>query len=55
MVVRIGMGSPGDVCRAFTQSDRCWRMVYSAQMQATHCRKATTFTERWRSPKNDGT
>ena len=52
--VRIGMRSPSDVCPGFiVQPERCWRMVCSAQMQATHCRGATTFTGRWRSPKGD--
>jgi hypothetical protein len=31
----------GDVCPGFTaEPSRCWRVVYSRQLQATHCREA---------------
>ncbi len=32
---------------------RCWRMVYSQQLQATHCREKPTHTGRWFSPRGD--
>ena len=48
------MPQPGEVCPGFiAEYDRCWRMVYSQQMQATHCRQPTTWTGRWFSPKGD--
>lgn len=33
---------------------RCWRMVYSEQLQAAHCTVAPAWTGRHRSPKGDG-
>lgn len=33
--------------------DRCWRMVYSEQLQATHCATPAAWTGRHRSPKGD--
>jgi hypothetical protein len=35
------------------EPDRCWRMVYSEQLQATHCREKPTYTGRWFSPRGD--
>ena len=45
---------PGDPCPGFVaQVDRCWRMVYSNQLQATHCRAEPSWTGRWFSPQGD--
>ena len=45
---------PGDPCPGFmAEPDRCWRMVYSQQLQTTHCREKPTYTGRWFSPKGD--
>ena len=48
------MPEPGEVCPGFVaERGRCWRMVYSQQMQATHCSEAPTFTGRWFIPTGD--
>ena len=48
------MPEPGDPCPGFVaQPDQCWRMVYSHQLQATHCRETPSWTGRWFSPKGD--
>jgi hypothetical protein len=48
------MPEPGDPCPGFVaQPDQCWRMVYSRQLQATHCQDNPTWTGRWFSPKGD--
>jgi hypothetical protein len=45
---------PGDPCPGFTaEPGRCWRMVYSKQLQATHCAGAPSWTGRWFSPRGD--
>ena len=42
---------PGDPCPGFmAQPGRCWQMVYSNQLQATHCTAQPTHTGRWFSP-----
>jgi hypothetical protein len=41
------MPHPGDVSPGFiAEADRCWRMVYDHNLQATHCADAP----RWTSP-----
>jgi hypothetical protein len=46
-----GMPQPGDPCPGFTvDPGRCWRMVYSKQLQATHCAEPPSWTGRWFSP-----
>jgi hypothetical protein len=48
------MPEPGDPCPGFiAEPGRCWRMVYSGLMQATHCREAPAWTGRWFSPRGD--
>ena len=43
------MPKPGDLITAFKpQPDRCFRMVYSRQLQATHCRQPPLWTGIWR-------
>ena len=50
------MPLPGDPSPGFlSEAGRCWRMVYSHQLQATHCVGTPTHTGRWFSPKEDGT
>lgn len=45
------MPLPGDVCPGFiAEPDRCWRMVYSEQLQASHCRGAVEWHGRWSAP-----
>ena len=45
---------PGDPCPGFTaEAGRCWRMVYSKQLQATHYAGVPTWTGRWFSPRGD--
>jgi hypothetical protein len=45
---------PGDPCPGFiAQAGRCWQMVYSRQMQATHCVETPSWTGRWFSPRGD--
>jgi hypothetical protein len=46
------MPEPGEPCPGFiAEPGRCWRMVYSQQLQATHCREAPEWAGRWFSPK----
>ena len=48
------MPQPGDPCPGFiAEPGRCWQMIYSEQLQATHCRETPKWTGRWRSPKGD--
>ena len=48
------MPEPGDPCPGFiAELGRCWQMVYSRQMQATHCQDSPTWTGRWFSPRGD--
>jgi hypothetical protein len=50
------MPLPGDPFPGFlSEVGRCWRMVYSHQLQATHCTGTPAYTGRWFSPKEDGT
>jgi hypothetical protein len=45
---------PGDIHPGFTaEPGRCWRMVYTKQLQATHCRQPPEWTGRWFSPRGD--
>ena len=42
---------PGDRCPGFiVDHTRCWAMVYSRQLQATHCAEPRSWTGRWFSP-----
>jgi hypothetical protein len=42
------MPEPGDVCPGFVaEAGECWRMVYSRQLQATHCAETPSWTGRW--------
>src|SRR5580704_7043309 len=53
-VLAVEMPQPGEVCPGFmAQPNRCWRMVYSHTMQATHCREPANWTGRWFTPKSD--
>jgi hypothetical protein len=48
------MPAPGEPCPGFiAERGRCWQMVYSRQMQATHCHETPSWTGRWFSPKGD--
>jgi hypothetical protein len=48
------MPRPGNVHPGFTvEPGRCWRLIYSRQLQATHCAGQPTWSGRWRSPKGD--
>ena len=48
------MPEPGEPCPGFVaEPGRCWRMVYSRQLQATHCRAVPLWTGRWFSPRGD--
>ena len=49
-----GMPSSGDPCPGFiAELGRCWQMVYSRQLQATHCQEQPSWTGRWFSPRGD--
>jgi len=46
------MPAPGDLIAAFSpQPGRCFRVVYSHQLQATHCRQEPAWKGQWRDPK----
>ena len=46
------MPKPGDLITAFSpQSGRCFRMVYSRQLQATLCRQPPLWKGIWRDRK----
>ena len=48
------MPEPGDPCPGFiAEPGRCWQMVYSRQMQATHCRESPQGRGAGSSPKGD--
>ena len=50
----VPMPQPGEVCSGFiAEPNRCWRMVYSRQLQATHCRERPSWTGRWFAPEGD--
>ncbi len=43
------MPKPGALITAFSpQPGRCFRMVYSRQIQATHCRQPPAWKGQWR-------
>ena len=43
------MPEPGDLIVAFSpQPGRCFRMVQSRQLQATHCRREPAWKGQWR-------
>ena len=45
---------PGDVSPGImAKPERCWRMVYSEQLQGTHCDRTPSWTGRHFSPKGD--
>jgi len=48
------MPGPGDLITAFSspQPDRCFRMVYSVQLQATHCRQPPGWRGIWTYSKD---
>jgi hypothetical protein len=46
------MPVPGGLITAFSlQPGRCFRMVYSCQLQATHCYEPLAWKGIWRDPK----
>jgi hypothetical protein len=48
------MPQPGDPCPGFiAQPGRCWQMIYSRQLQATHCDEPPSWTGRWFTPRGD--
>ena len=48
----MAMPEPGDPCPGFVADPgRCWQMVYSRQLQATHCTETPSWTGRWFTPK----
>jgi hypothetical protein len=49
------MPSPGDpYANAFiAEHMKCWRMIHSRQLQATHCREEPAWTGRRFSPRGD--
>jgi hypothetical protein len=48
------MPEPGDPCPGFIADvGRCWQMIYSRQLQATHCHDTPSWTGRWFSPRGD--
>ena len=47
-----GMPEPGDLIVAFSpQPGRCFRMVYSHQLQATHCPEPPAWKGMWQDTK----
>jgi hypothetical protein len=48
----MAMPQPGDLITAFSpQSGRCFRMVYSRQLQATHCHESPAWKGIWKDAK----
>ncbi len=48
------MPEPGDLVEAFSPlPDRCFRMVQSRQLQATHCRQAPEWKGIWTDRKGN--
>ena len=46
------MAEPGDLIAVFSpQPGRCFRMVQSRQLQATHCRQEPAWKGQWRDPR----
>ena len=46
------MPAPGDIVTAFSpQPGRCFRMVYSEQLQATHCHAPPAWKGIWKDRK----
>jgi hypothetical protein len=46
------MPEPGDLITAFSpQPGRCFRMVYSVQLQATHCYEPPAWKGSWKDRK----
>jgi hypothetical protein len=46
------MPEPGDLIAAFSpQPDRCFRMVQSRQLQATHCGQPPAWKGQWQDVK----
>lgn len=46
------MPEPGDLITAFSpQPGRCFRMIYSRQLQATHCYEPAPWRGRWKDAK----
>ena len=46
------MPEPGDLITAFSpQPRRCFRIVYSEQLQATHCRQPPAWKGIWKDAK----
>jgi hypothetical protein len=53
-VVLMPMPKPGDACPGFmAEPGRCWRLMYSQQLQSTHCAGRPTWTGRYFTPKGD--
>ena len=43
---------PGDLSPGFfVQEGRCFRLIYSTQLQSTHCREAARWRGRWTDGK----
>jgi hypothetical protein len=48
----MAMPQPGDLITAFSvQPGRCFRMVYSRQLQATHCDEPAPWRGWWKDAK----
>jgi hypothetical protein len=48
------MPQPGELCPGFVaEPGRFSHLVYSGQLQATHCREPPAFAGRWFSPRGD--
>jgi hypothetical protein len=46
------MPEPGELSPGFfVQEGRCFRMIYSAQLQSTHCYKPAPWRGRWADAK----
>jgi hypothetical protein len=49
------MPEPGDLIAAFSpQPGRCFRMIQSRQLQATHCRQEPAWNGIWTDRKGKG-
>jgi hypothetical protein len=48
------MPEPGDLITAFSpQPGRCFRMIYSSQLQADHCRQESAWKGVWTDRKGN--